>query len=114
MKRLLPVLLSTLFSLFIVRHAEKAAAPKDDPPLTKAGRARAQELARVLGDVPLKAVYATEFERTVKPTPTPSATAVSAPPPMRTARSTGGNLCEGPGGADLGAVGASAPTGVSA
>ena len=64
MRRALPVLLSTLFSIFIVRHAEKALLPPKDPPLTAAGRGRAQELARVLGGVPLKAVYATEFKRT--------------------------------------------------
>lgn len=67
MKRALPLLLSTLFSIFIVRHAEKAkisGSMKKDPPLTQAGQARARELARVLGDVPLKAVYATEFQRT--------------------------------------------------
>lgn len=64
MRRALPVLLSTLFSIFIVRHAEKALVPPKDPPLTPAGRARAAELAHVLGDVPLKAVYATEFKRT--------------------------------------------------
>jgi broad specificity phosphatase PhoE len=64
MRRALPVLLSTLFSIFIVRHAEKALLPPKDPPLTPAGRARAAALAHTLGDVPLKAVYATEFKRT--------------------------------------------------
>jgi len=78
MKRALPLLLSTLFSIFIVRHAEKAKAPKDDPPLTRAGEARARELARVLGDVPLKAVYATEFKRTQQ-TAAPAAARAGVP-----------------------------------
>ena len=40
----------------------------DDPPLTAAGRERAQELARLVdvlsSAIPLKAIFATEFRRT--------------------------------------------------
>ena len=48
---------------FVVRHAEKAAEPDGDPPLSEAGRARAQSLAALLADVPLAAVYATPTRR---------------------------------------------------
>lgn len=51
-------------TVLLVRHAEKAAAPADNPPLTEAGRARAKLLASVLQDVNLTAVYTSEFART--------------------------------------------------
>lgn len=56
----------------IVRHAEKAADGSDDPPLTEAGRGRAQALARRLSTVPVIAVYTTAFQRT-RQTATPTA-----------------------------------------
>jgi len=52
----------------LVRHAERDGAMADDPPLTAAGRERAQELARLVdvlsSAIPLKAIFATEFRRT--------------------------------------------------
>jgi broad specificity phosphatase PhoE len=56
----LPVQVTTVY---IVRHAEKAGGGAD-PPLSAAGRARAQELVHVLGDEGIDAVFVTEFVRT--------------------------------------------------
>ncbi len=56
----------------LVRHAEKAADGSDDPPLTDAGRARAQALAQRLSTVPVIAVYTTAYQRT-RQTATPTA-----------------------------------------
>ena len=62
-------------TIYLVRHAEKVVdASTQDPPLTDAGKARAAELSRALADVPLTAVYVTQFERT-KSTGTPVAQA---------------------------------------
>jgi broad specificity phosphatase PhoE len=50
-------------TVFIVRHAEKGpGAP--DPSLTDAGRQRAAELVRTVGDAHPTALFATEFKRT--------------------------------------------------
>lgn len=51
-------------TVFLVRHAERAAAPREDPPLTEAGTARAQSLARILGKSGIKAVYTSQYLRT--------------------------------------------------
>lgn len=50
-------------TIFIVRHAEKGPE-NPDPSLTPAGRARAEELARVLVDARVTAIFASEFKRT--------------------------------------------------
>ncbi len=50
-------------TIVVVRHAEKAADPADDPPLTEAGRARAVALLEALGDARIDAVYSTQYER---------------------------------------------------
>lgn len=50
--------------VYVVRHAEKSTAPKGDPALTEAGAARAVELARLLGEVPLTGVASTDTLRT--------------------------------------------------
>ncbi len=50
--------------VFLVRHAEKEAEPKQDPPLTKEGVARSQELARMLSTAGIKAIYTSQFIRT--------------------------------------------------
>jgi hypothetical protein len=50
--------------VYAVRHAEKGAEGGRDPALSPGGSARAVELARVLSDVPLDAVYSTNTTRT--------------------------------------------------
>jgi broad specificity phosphatase PhoE len=59
-------------TVILVRHAEKAIVPPEnkDPDISMAGLARAQELARMLGESGIKAIYVTQFKRTqqtVKP-----------------------------------------------
>lgn len=58
-------------TVILVRHAEKKIEPSNpDPDLSEAGQARAQELARMLGNAGVTAIYATNFKRTqqtVKP-----------------------------------------------
>lgn len=50
-------------TIVLVRHAEKADAG-EDPELSDAGSKRAEALARALRDVPLAAVYTSQFRRT--------------------------------------------------
>ncbi len=51
-------------TVFVVRHAEKATDDPRDPNLSQAGHQRAAELARVLGDARVSALFASEFRRT--------------------------------------------------
>ncbi|MGA9770580.1 MAG: phosphoglycerate mutase family protein [Blastocatellia bacterium] len=51
-------------TVFLVRHAEKAAEPREDPPLLESGNTRAQELARILEPVGIRAIYTSQFLRT--------------------------------------------------
>jgi phosphohistidine phosphatase SixA len=51
-------------TVFLVRHAEKEAEPKQDPPLTKEGVTRSQELARLLSGAGVRAIYTSQFVRT--------------------------------------------------
>lgn len=53
---------TTVTSVYLVRHAEKAAG--NDPVLLPSGTARAHELKRVLEHVPVIAVYSTDTNRT--------------------------------------------------
>jgi broad specificity phosphatase PhoE len=58
-------------TVFLVRHAERAASPPADPPLSAAGQKRAKQLAHVLAKARVKAVYTTPTTRTrqtVRPT----------------------------------------------
>ena len=50
--------------VLLVRHAEKAAEPASDPPLTAAGVARAQALAAALRDAGVTAIITTQLRRT--------------------------------------------------
>ena len=51
-------------TVILSRHAEKAATPPKDPPLTEAGKKRAELLASMLADSGVDAIYVTEFQRT--------------------------------------------------
>jgi len=70
-----------LTTVFLVRHAEKGTPPPNDPdnpPLSNTGRQRAKELAQVLGDVGVKAIFASQFVRTQQ-TAQPLATMLGIP-----------------------------------
>ena len=62
--------------VLLVRHAEKAAEPAQDPPLTDAGSARARALVSVAQDADVKAIITTQYLRT-RNTAEPTATALS-------------------------------------
>ena len=51
-------------TVFLVRHAEKADAPAQDPALSEAGRQRAEALARLLQSAGVKGIYTSQFQRT--------------------------------------------------
>jgi phosphohistidine phosphatase SixA len=63
----------------LVRHAERASAPADDPPLTPAGIKRAQDLAATLRDTKFSAIVTTHLIRT-RDTAAPTATALGLTP----------------------------------
>lgn len=48
----------------LVRHAEKATTPANDPVLSDAGLQRAQRLAALLQNAPPSAIYSTDYART--------------------------------------------------
>lgn len=57
-------------TVFLVRHAERAEQPREDPPLTEQGVARSQVLARLLSTAGIKAIFtsqATRTKRTAEP-----------------------------------------------
>lgn len=54
----------TITTFILVRHAEKADDGTKDPPLTPDGKIRADELAKVLKETNLDAIYSTTFKRT--------------------------------------------------
>ncbi|WP_373056776.1 histidine phosphatase family protein [Zunongwangia sp. H14] len=51
---------------YLIRHAEKdrSNSANNDPSLNEEGKARAQKWAEVFADVPLDAIYSTDFTRT--------------------------------------------------
>ncbi|HKQ77571.1 MAG TPA: phosphoglycerate mutase family protein [Blastocatellia bacterium] len=50
-------------TVYLVRHAEKAAEPAADPPLLESGIKRAEELARMLGKAGIKSIYTSQYLR---------------------------------------------------
>jgi len=76
-------------TVYVVRHAEKAAAPAGDPPLSPAGRARAKALVDSAKQAGVHAIITTQFLRT-KETGAPTAAALGITPeivPATSARS---------------------------
>lgn len=65
-------------TLYLVRHAEKAATPANDPPLTAAGQQRALALRDSLSDKGIKIIYSTNTLRT-RSTAEPVAQAIGVP-----------------------------------
>lgn len=65
-------------TVILVRHAEKATEPADDPGLTPAGSLRAHALAHSVEALELDAVFASGFQRT-QATARPSAGAADLP-----------------------------------
>jgi broad specificity phosphatase PhoE len=53
-------------TVFLVRHAEKADAPRENPALSDTGKLRSQALARLLKESGIKAIYTSQFLRTVQ------------------------------------------------
>ena len=53
-------------TVFLVRHAEKADTPREDPSLNEAGKQRAETLARLLKESGVKAIYTSQFQRTIQ------------------------------------------------
>jgi broad specificity phosphatase PhoE len=56
---------SDLFTVYLVRHAEKQT-DQNDPPLTECGTQRAQGLAQLLRSVNLEHVYSSDYKRTLR------------------------------------------------
>jgi broad specificity phosphatase PhoE len=55
---------TSLQAVVIVRHGEKAESPKDNPPLSPAGQARAQALLETLRDAGVTTIITTDQVRT--------------------------------------------------
>ena len=70
--------------VILVRHAEKARDGGDDPDLTELGHKRARALATLLRDVPIDAIFATQYIRT-QHTVAPLSAALGRPPILVTA-----------------------------
>ena len=65
-------------AVFLVRHADRLD-DSEDTPLSKAGEARAQLLARLLKDSGITAIYTSQWQRTMK-TAEPLASALKIKP----------------------------------
>lgn len=74
-------------TVLLVRHAEKAAEPANDPPLTTAGAARAHSLLDAVRDANVSVIITTQFVRT-KATAQPTASALGITPQVINAQAT--------------------------
>jgi broad specificity phosphatase PhoE len=74
-------------TVLLVRHAEKAAEPPADPPLTRAGEARARDLLDAVREANVSAIITTQFVRT-KATAQPTAKALGLTPKVIDAQAT--------------------------
>lgn len=54
-----------LYTIYLVRHAEKQHSDSKDPALTVCGKERAAELAKILSAVELQYVYSSGYTRTL-------------------------------------------------
>ncbi|NQZ77007.1 MAG: histidine phosphatase family protein [Ekhidna sp.] len=55
-----------LTTFILVRHSEKAKDGTQNPPLNEAGTIRSSNLAEMLSNQPVAALYATPFKRTIE------------------------------------------------
>lgn len=78
-------------TVVLVRHAEKAAEPANDPPLTAAGKARARDLLDAVRDANVSAIITTSFLRT-KATAEPTAKALGLTPQVINAQATAADV----------------------
>ncbi len=76
-------------TLFLVRHAEKAAQPADDPPLTAAGHQRARALLDIVRAAGVTTIFATNRIRTQQ-TAGPTAKALGLDPKILDIRDVDG------------------------
>ena len=74
-------------TVLLVRHAEKAAEPANDPPLTTAGETRARDLLEAVREANVSAIITTQFVRT-KATAQPTAHALGITPQIVSAQAT--------------------------
>jgi broad specificity phosphatase PhoE len=66
-------------TVILVRHAEKAASPANDPPLTAEGEERARALAKIARNDGVQAIITTQYLRT-RETARPAAEALHITP----------------------------------
>jgi 2,3-bisphosphoglycerate-dependent phosphoglycerate mutase len=75
-------------TVILVRHAEKKIEPNNnDPDLSPAGEARAQEIVRLFSDAGIAGIYATQYKRTQQ-TVKPLSDKLGVPITMVNSRST--------------------------
>jgi phosphohistidine phosphatase SixA len=53
-----------VMTVYLVRHAEKAAVPGADPPLSEAGTKRSEALAHKLSQASIKTILTSQYQRT--------------------------------------------------